>query len=106
MGKFTNPTNLYAPSTPIANAVKIKSLSSRMDIEVAPHVRCPNCKSQVVIGSLNSSDLLDLNWKRHFCDDADRIKHEENCVIEIQKFIEHCNRRELSSFQLGLKMDD
>jgi hypothetical protein len=27
-------------------------------------------------------------------------------VIEIQKFIEHYNRRELSSFQLGLKMDD
>jgi hypothetical protein len=106
MTEFTNSKNLNAPTTPIAKAVKIISISSRMDIGLAPHIRCPNCKSQVVVGSLNSSDLLDLNWKRHFCDDADRIKHEENCVIEIQKFIEHYNRRELSSFQLGLKMDD
>jgi hypothetical protein len=106
MIEFTDSTNLNAPTTPIAKAVKIISISSRMDIGLAPHIRCPNCKSQVVVGSLNSSDLLDLNWKRHFCDDADRIKHEENCVIEIQKFIEHYNRRELSSFQLGLKMDD
>jgi hypothetical protein len=110
--ELTNPANLNAPTggdsstTTNAKAVKIISISSRMNIEVATHVRCPNCKSQVVVGSLDSSDLLDLNWKRHFCDDADRIKHEEKCVTKIQKIIEYYNRLELSSFQLGLKMDD
>ena len=108
MDEFTNPTNLNATlnswATPITKAFKIISISSRMDIEVARHVRCPNCRSEVIVRSLNSGELLDRNGKRHFCDDAERIKHEENCVIEIQQFIEHYNRHELSSFQVELNI--
>lgn len=110
MGKFTNPRDLNATSdswaTPIAKAVEIASISSRMDIEVAPHFRCPSCKSQIITRSSISNDLLDLNGKRHFCDSADRIRHEEKCVIDIHQIIEYCNRHELSSFQLGLKVDE
>src|SRR5437899_1225073 len=108
MDEFTIPRDLNATSdswvTPIAKAVEIISISSRMDID--PHFRCPNCKSQIITGSLNSSDLLDLNGKRHFCESADRIRHQEKCVIDIHKIIEYYNRHELSAFQLGLKMDD
>jgi hypothetical protein len=110
MDEFTIPRNLNATydswTTPIAKAVKFISISSRLNIEVATRVRCPRCKSQVVVGSLNSGDLLDLSGKRHFCEDPDRIGHEVKCVTQIQKIIEYYNRRELSSFQLGLKMDD
>jgi len=105
MHEFTNTRNLNATcdscATPIAKPVKIISISSRMD-QVATHVRCPNCKSQTVVGSSNSGDLLDRNGKRHLCRGADRIEHEEKCVVEIQKIIEFYNRRELSSFQLEL----
>lgn len=107
MDEFTNARNLNATwdlwATPIVKAVKINSISSRMDIEVET-LRYPNCKSQVIIESLNSSDLLDLNRKRHFSDDIDRIVHEEKCVIDIQKIIEYYNRCELSSFQVELNI--
>ena len=107
MNEFTTPGNLKASSdssTTIAKAVKIISISSRMDIEVATHARCPNCKSQVVVGSLNWSDRLDRNGKRHFCKGPDRIRHEEKCVIEIQKVIGYYNRYELSSFQVEVNI--
>ncbi|SRR6266487_1007559 len=107
MDEFTNPRNLNATrdswATPIAKAVRIISISSRMD-QVSTHVRCPNCKLQIVVGSSNSGDLLDQNGKRHFCRGVDLIEHEERCVTQLQKIIEYYNRRELSSFQLELNI--
>jgi hypothetical protein len=108
MDEFTTSTILNVPSgrdssrTTIAKAVKI--ISSRTDIGLAPNIRCPYCKSQVIVGSLNSIDLLDLNGKRHFCEDPDRIAHEIKCVKQIQKIIEYYNRRELSSFQVEVNI--
>ncbi len=106
MDEFTNARHLNATcdswATSIAKAIKIKPHSSSTGF--AQHTFCPNCKSQTIGGSLNSSDLLDLNWKRHFCSDPDRIAHEEKCVTQVQKIIEYYNRRELSSFQLELNI--
>jgi hypothetical protein len=105
MTEYANSMNLSAPNsgepstTTIAEVAKIISMSSRMDIEAAPHIRCPNCKSQVIVGSSNSGDLVYRNGKRPFCDGADRIPHEEKCVAQIQKIIEYYNRRELTTFQ-------
>jgi hypothetical protein len=107
MDKFTKPRNLkamyHAWAASIAKAIKIESRLSKP--EFAPYTHCPNCKSQIIV-SLNSSNPLDLNWKRHFCSDPDRLAHEVGCVTQLQNIIEYYNRRELSSFQLGLKMDD
>jgi len=96
-----NHRSEYQKKTPTAIAVSIASISLKK--KDASNIRCPRCKS---ITTLDGADLLDLNGKRHFCHGTDRIRHEENCVIEIQKIIKNYNRRELSSFQLGLKMDD
>jgi hypothetical protein len=110
MDEFTNPTNLNATSglstTTIATALKIMSISSTTDNGLASRMRCPHCKSQVILGSLNSIDLWDLNGIRHFCEEPARIDHEEKCITQIQKIMEYYNRHEFSSFQLALKMDD
>jgi hypothetical protein len=82
------------------DSITSKLSKNKKDASVS---RCQKCKA---INPLDGDHLLDPNGKRHFCDSADRIPHEEKCVIEIQKIIEYYNRRELSSFQLGLKMDD
>jgi hypothetical protein len=93
MDEFTTSTILNVPSgrdssrTTIAKAVKILSISSR----TAPHIRCPYCKSQVIVGSLNSFD-------------PDRLRHEENYVIEIQKMLEYYNRNEIASLQEELNI--
>ncbi|MDQ6668197.1 MAG: hypothetical protein M3Y53_08240 [Thermoproteota archaeon] len=106
MVEYTNSWDInhrseYQKKTPTASAVSIASIS--MKKKDASNIRCPRCKS---ITTLDGADLLDLNGKRHFCRGADRIAHEENCVIKIQKIIKYYNRHEFSSFQLGLKMDD
>jgi len=108
MDEYTNSTNLNPPggkgaSAISARAVKILPARSSSIVERSTPGCCIRCKSQVIV---DESDFLDLNHKRHFCEAADRIPHEEKCVIEIQKILEYYNRRELSSFQLGLKMDD
>ena len=101
-----NPRSIeYQKKTSTANAVRINSITSKLvkKEKDASHIRCQKCKA---INTLDGDDLLDLNGKRHFCHGADRIRHEENCVIEIQKVLEYYNRKELSGFQLELKMDD
>ena len=108
MMQYTNPGDInhrsieYRKQTSTANAVRIESITSKVKKgRDASHIRCQNCKA---INSLDGDDRLDLNGKRHFCDGADRIRHEENCVVEIQKFIEYYNRRELSSFQVEVNI--
>ena len=82
MDEFTNPTHLNATgdssATTIAKAAKIMSILSTTDNGLEPHIRCPYCKSQFIVGSLNSIDLLDLNGMRHFCEDPDRIAMKKN----------------------------
>jgi len=106
MIKYTNSRDInhrsieYQKKTSTANAVRIDSITSKLVKEKdASHIRCHKCKA---INTLDGDDLLDLNGKRHFCQGADRIRHEENCVIEILKVIEYYNRKELSGFQLEL----
>ncbi|MDQ6668763.1 MAG: hypothetical protein M3Y53_11150 [Thermoproteota archaeon] len=111
MIKYTNSRDInfrsigYQEKTSTAAAVRIDSITSKLvkKEKDASHFGCLKCKA---ITTLDGDDLLDLNGKRHFCEDPDRMDHEEKCVIQIQKIIEYYNRRELSSFQLGLKMDD
>ena len=93
----------YQKKTSTANAVRINSITSKLvnkEKDVS-HIRCQKCRA---INTLDGDDLLDLNGKRHFCHGADRIRHEENCVIEIQKVIEYYNRKELSGIQLELNI--
>jgi hypothetical protein len=94
----------YQEKTSTANAVRIESIASKFVKEKdASHIRCQKCKA---INTLDGDDLLDLNGKRHFCEDPDRIAHEEKCVTQLKKIIQNYNQRELSSFQLELRMDD
>jgi hypothetical protein len=110
MIEYTNSQDInhrsieYQKKTSTANAVRIAATASTSAkiAKEATRSRCHHCKSTIT----HSNDILDLNGKRHFCDGAGRIRHEEKCVIKIQKIIEYYNRHELSSFQLGLKMDD
>ena len=95
-------SNEYQEKTSAANAVRIDSITSKFVKKGnASHVRCQKCKS---INRFDGDDLLDLNGKRHFCSDPDRITHEEECVTQLKKIIEYYNRRELSSFQLELNI--
>jgi hypothetical protein len=93
----------YQEKRSAANAVRIDSITSKLvkKEKNASHVRCQKCKS---INALDGDDLLDLNGKRHFCEDPDRIADEVKCVTQIQQIIEYYNRRELSSFQLELNI--
>ncbi|MDQ6865616.1 MAG: hypothetical protein M3044_17535 [Thermoproteota archaeon] len=108
MRKYTNTTDInfrsneYQEKTSIANAVRKDTIASKLVKEKdASHIPCHMCKA---INTLDGDDLIDLNGKRHFCQGADRIRHEENCVIEIQKVIEYYNRKELSGFQVELNI--
>jgi hypothetical protein len=108
MDELPNSSNLNAPSEPsaaqVGNAVKIIAISSRTDLGLAPHIRCPNCNSLVIVDTRNADDVLDPNGKRHFCSDVDRILHEEKCVINLQSLIQDYNQAELSNFQLELNL--
>jgi hypothetical protein len=105
MIKNTDSLNLNAPiadpnrANRIANTEEITNLSNSIG-----H-RCSKCKSLSNINARNVAGFPDPNGKRHFCSDVDRILFEEECVIEIQKILNHYNKQ-LSSFQLELKMDD
>jgi hypothetical protein len=93
----------YQKKTSTANAVGIDAIVSRLvkKEKNALHIRCQKCKA---ISTLDGNDLLDPSGKRHFCHGAERIRHEEICVIEIQKVIEYYNRKELSGFQVELNI--
>jgi hypothetical protein len=108
MIKYTNSRDInfrsieYQERTPTANAVRIDAITSKLVNEKdVSHFRCQKCKAII---TLDDDDLLDLNGKRHFCHGVDRIMHEENCVIEIQKVIEYYNRKEFSGIQLELNI--
>ena len=109
MIKYTNSRDInfrsieYQEKTSTAAAVRIDSITSKLvkKEKDASHFGCQKCRA---INTLDGDDLLDLNGKRHFCHGADRIRHEENCVIEIQKVIEYYNRKEFSGIQLELNI--
>jgi hypothetical protein len=105
MTEYTNSLDINHRLKKIsaANAVRSDSITSKLvnKEKDASHIRCQKCKA---INTLDGDDLLDLNGKRHFCGGADRIRHEENCVIEIQKVIEYYNWKELSGIQLELNI--
>src|SRR5437660_6731456 len=107
MIKYTNSGDInhrsieYQQNTSTANVVRIDPITSTLvkKEKKLADIHCKKCKS------INTFDnILDSDGKRHFCRGVDRIAHEENCVIEILKFIEYYNRRELSSFQLELNI--
>jgi hypothetical protein len=95
MDKFTTSTILNVPSgrdsARTTNTKAVKILSSRTDIGKPPNIRCPYYKSQVIAGTLNSID-------------PDRIRNEENYVIEIQKILEYYNKNELAGLQEELNI--
>jgi hypothetical protein len=69
--------------------------------------RCKFCNSFIIydpsVREQNGEFVpLDLNHKRHFCCDADKIVHECMTVERIKKIIEYMNNTELSSFELEL----
>lgn len=107
MIEYTDSLNLNAPivedsnraNAGVANTTVLNNTSGNP-------LRCPRCRSLIIIDTRNAADLLDLNMKRHFCSNVDRILHEVQCVTEIQQIIEYYNQCELSSFRPGLKMDD
>lgn len=108
MIKYTNSRDInhrsieYQKKTSTANAVRIGAIASKLVKEKAvSHIRCQKCKA---ITTFDGDDLMDLNGKRHFCHGAERIRHEEICVLEIQKVIEYYNWKELSGFQVELNI--
>lgn len=108
MLEYTNSRDIkhppieYQEKSSKANAARIDSITLKVKKEKnVSRCRCSKCKSII---SLDGTDLLNLNGKRHFCDGADVIPHEEKCVTQIQKIIEYYNRKELSSFQVELNI--
>ena len=108
MIKYTNSRDInfrsieYHETTPTANALKIHAIASKsIKKKDASHISCQKCKAII---TRDGDDLMDLNGKRHFCHGAERIRHEEICVIEIQKVIEYYNWKELSGFQVELNI--
>jgi len=109
MIKYTNfrdinhPSTEYQEKTSAANVVIIDAITSKSikKEKNLSDILCQICRSE---NTLDGDHHLDLVGKRHFCHGADRIRHEENCVTQLQKIIEYYNRRELSSFQLELNI--
>jgi hypothetical protein len=108
MIKYTNSRDInfrsteYQEKTSTANAVRIDTIASKLVKERdTSHIRCQKCKA---ITTLDGDDIMDLSGKRHFCSSADRITHEEKCVLEIQKIIEYHNQKEFSGFHLELNI--
>ena len=72
---------------------------------------CVMCKSPVldILISNEKHDSIvtvDPNHKRHLCGGAELIKHEEKIVEDLQEQIKNINELELSSFQVGLTMEE
>jgi hypothetical protein len=73
--------------------------------------RCEICNASLIFDSAvqdqSGKDIpLDLNYKRHFCSAADKIDHECQVVENVQRYLSHINRTELTSFKLELKIVD
>ncbi|PWU80381.1 MAG: hypothetical protein DLM72_12425 [Candidatus Nitrosopolaris wilkensis] len=88
----------------------ISSTNNRRDTK-KDYRLCVRCKSPVfdILRSSEKHDSIvtvDLNHKRHICTGPGRIIREENIVKGLQRHIEKINELELSSFQLGLAMEE
>jgi hypothetical protein len=73
--------------------------------------RCKNCNAFLIydfaILDCNGKCVpLDLNHKRHFCTDAERIVHESAIVKNLQPLLEDTNKTELLSFELEPRIAD
>ncbi len=71
--------------------------------------RCDRCNAYLIVDSAIKDQnrkfiVLDLDQKRHFCCDSDKILHEGHTVEYLQKIIDYTNKRELSSFKLELRI--
>jgi hypothetical protein len=98
------PDDVYITDKIItAEALRIENIASTPNRSES-RTRCAQCNSQVLVMNEYSRDLLDLNRKRHFCNDVDRILHEEKCVIRLQRIVEYYNRTEFSSHQLEMSI--
>jgi hypothetical protein len=102
MIKYTGSLNLNATTaypnraTKPTNVAEVTSTSN-----ISPSIKgCSNCKSLTNIDTI----LADQKGKKRFCSGVNLIRHEENCIIEIQKIIEYFNQHELSSFQVELNI--
>ena len=72
---------------------------------------CQNCGALLIFDSAirdqnGKCTLLDLERKRHFCTDADKIEHETNVIQNLSQFIDHINDMELTSFKVRLEIVD
>jgi len=86
-----------------ARALMIEPVYSSQNIEFRTH--CPKCSSRVIVFTSNDGrDMLDLNYKRHFCEAEDRRRHEDECMIRLVKLVDDYNRIEFSSFQVELNI--
>jgi hypothetical protein len=73
--------------------------------------RCKNCNSLIIFDATKREEnreytALDLNRKRHFCSDIDKIAHECKIVDYVKKIIDDFNKTELTSFELELRIVD
>jgi hypothetical protein len=96
------PDDVHISDNAIASeALRIENIASKPNRSES-RTRCARCNSQVLVMNDYSRDLLDLNRKRHFCNDVDRILHEEKCVIRLQSILEYYNQTEFSSQQVEM----
>lgn len=79
-------------------------------IEINFDHRCKHCNSLIIYDPANREEdgdtVLDLNHKRHFCSNTDKIVHECQTVEHVKKLIDGINKTELSSFELELRIVD
>ncbi|PWU81284.1 MAG: hypothetical protein DLM72_07835 [Candidatus Nitrosopolaris wilkensis] len=103
----SNLSDTRAESFPIYDnviAAKARRIQNIVKSNEVFRTRCPNCKSEIMLSPQDPTHQLDLNLKRHFCNGADRLSHEEKCVKKALRIIERYNRHELLSFQLELSI--
>jgi hypothetical protein len=72
---------------------------------------CKNCGVILIYDSSirdqNGKYILrDLEQKRHFCSDADKIEHETIVIQNLLQSIDHINETELTSFKIRLEIVD
>ena len=82
-------------------------MGNRIKIKNKDYVRCSTCNSYLLYSSDTVDEKrnflpLDINGKRHFCDAAQRVWHEEHVLKDIQNRLAIANKVELSSVQLGI----
>lgn len=72
---------------------------------------CVRCKTPVfdiqrTNDKYDNIVTVDINHKRHFCTGPERMIHEEDIVEGLQQHTKNINELELSSFQLGLTIEE